>query len=108
MTTDGAKFIGAIPELYDRHLGPVIFEPHAVDIVRRLALPPSANVLEVACGTGIVTRELLAQLPADARLVATDLNEPMLDHARTRLPADARLTLRDGRASASAGPVGGR
>jgi len=94
MTTDAAKFVGSIPDFYDRHLGPVIFEPNAVDIVSRLVLPPAANVLEVACGTGIVTRELLARLPADARLTATDLNEQMIDHARTRLPADPRLTLR--------------
>src|SRR4051812_528740 len=85
------RFTGPIPELYDRHIGPVLFEPYAIDIAQRV--PPSAvRVLELAAGTGRVTRHLLAALPAAGQLVATDLNEPMLDIAKTRVPNDARLT----------------
>jgi ubiquinone/menaquinone biosynthesis C-methylase UbiE len=87
-------FSGAIPPFYDRHLGPVVFTPYAGDLVSRLKLRDTSRVLEVACGTGIVTQQLLANLPPRGRLVATDLNPPMLDHARTRLPADQRLELR--------------
>jgi SAM-dependent methyltransferase len=93
-------FDGAIPALYDRHLGPVIFAPFADDLAARLRLGPAARLLEVACGTGIVTRRLLAALPADGTLVATDLNAAMLEHARSELPADARLTLRVANAQA--------
>ena len=89
-----SRFVGSIPQLYDRHLGPVIFEPYAANLVARVPQRPGLRVLEVACGTGIVTRHLLERLPADGRLVATDLNDPMLAHARTRLPADPRLELR--------------
>jgi SAM-dependent methyltransferase len=95
-----ASFVGSIPEQYDRHLGPVIFEPYAADLAARLSLAPGARVLEVACGTGIVTRRLLAALPADGRLVATDLNPPMIDWARSRLPADPRLELKPADAQA--------
>jgi len=80
--TAPASFTGSVPAFYDRCLGPVLFEPYAADIVRRL--PPGENlrVLELACGTGRVTRRLRAALPASATLVATDLFDAMLDHAR--------------------------
>ena len=85
------RFAGSIPELYDRHMGPVLFEPYAVDIAQRV--PPSAvRVLELAAGTGRVTRHLLAALPAGGQLVVTDLNPPMLDVAKTRVGNDPRIS----------------
>jgi SAM-dependent methyltransferase len=83
--TDKA-FTGSIPELYDRHLGPWIFEPYAVDLAARIARQGPRQVLEIAAGTGVVTRALRGALPAEVSIVATDLNQPMLDHAATRLP----------------------
>jgi SAM-dependent methyltransferase len=75
-------FAGSIPQLYERYLVPLIFEPYAADLAERvLALAP-ARVLETAAGTGVVTRRLAAVLPPDAAIVATDLNAPMLEHAR--------------------------
>ena len=56
MSTQNAAFVGSIPENYDRYLGPVLFDPYAVDLVSRLSVYEDANVLELACGTGIVTR----------------------------------------------------
>src|SRR5512135_1791816 len=89
MTTT-PRFVGNIPELYDRHMGPVLFEPYARDVAARL--PATARrVLEIAAGTGRVTRHLLAALASDGELVATDLNEPMIDEARRRLGDDTRL-----------------
>ncbi|HEX6812505.1 MAG TPA: methyltransferase domain-containing protein [Planctomycetota bacterium] len=87
-------FTGSVPALYDRHLGPVIFAPFADDLAGRLQPAAKARVLEVACGTGIVTSRLLARLGGAGRLVATDLNQGMLDHAGRLLPADPRLELR--------------
>jgi SAM-dependent methyltransferase len=87
-------FTGGIPAVYDRHLGPVLFAPYGDEIAARVDARDGARVLEVACGTGIVTERLLARLPRTATLVASDLNPAMLDHARTRLPADPRLELR--------------
>ncbi|MGA1858659.1 methyltransferase domain-containing protein [Azospirillum sp. 11R-A] len=79
-------FAGAIPALYDRYLGPLLFEPYAGDMARRLA-GMEGRILETAAGTGIVTRALVQTLPASVELVATDLNQPMLDHAAQKLDA---------------------
>jgi SAM-dependent methyltransferase len=74
-------FAGSIPQLYDSHLVPLIFEPYAEDLAKRLAARSPARVLEIAAGTGAVTRRLAATLPQGAAIVATDLNQPMLDMA---------------------------
>ncbi len=74
-------FAGSIPELYDTHLVPLIFEPYATDLAARLASRPLARVLEIAAGTGVVTRAMASALPEAVSIVATDLNQPMIDHA---------------------------
>ena len=84
MTTD-AVFSGSIPSLYDEYLGPLIFEPYAQDLANRLSALNVARVLETAAGTGIVTRALERALLPGGSIVATDLNQPMLDHAAERL-----------------------
>ena len=81
-----ASFSGPVPENYDRYLGPVLFEPYAADLAARLPATPGLRVLELACGTGRVTRRLRAALPATATLVATDLNEAMIEFARSAVP----------------------
>jgi ubiquinone/menaquinone biosynthesis C-methylase UbiE len=91
MTGRNAQFTGSIPAAYDRFLGPMLFEPYADDLTARLTVPPTAAVLELACGTGILTGRLRHALPATATLTATDLNEPMLAYARAKVP-DAGIT----------------
>ena len=82
-TNNGDKvFAGSIPNIYDTHLVPLIFAPYAADLARRLASRPVARVLEVAAGTGVVTRALDSALPANVSIVATDLNPAMLEQAR--------------------------
>ena len=76
-------FDGSIPALYETHLVPLIFEPYAVDLAGRLASRSIASVLELAAGTGVLTRALASVLPERVSVVATDLNQPMLDHAST-------------------------
>jgi ubiquinone/menaquinone biosynthesis C-methylase UbiE len=78
-------FSGSIPAAYDTYLGPLIFKPYAQDIANRLSNLAAGRILETAAGTGIVTRELIHALPAGVSVVATDLNQAMLDHAATRL-----------------------
>ena len=73
-------FAGSVPREYAAHLVPLLFEPYAADLVERLRPRHPARVLEVAAGTGVVTRALASGLP-DASIVATDLNQPMLDQA---------------------------
>lgn len=76
-----AIFAGSVPQLYERYLVPLIFEPYAADLARRVALRQPSAVLEIAAGTGIVTRQLAKALPSGVAIVATDLNQPMLDQA---------------------------
>jgi ubiquinone/menaquinone biosynthesis C-methylase UbiE len=77
-------FAGDIPQNYDRFLGPVIFEPYAEDLVSRLKGRNFERVLEVACGTGIVTRRLRDALPNKIDIVATDLNPDMFEFAKSK------------------------
>jgi ubiquinone/menaquinone biosynthesis C-methylase UbiE len=74
-------FSGSIATLYDTHLVPLIFAPYALDLVNRLATRSVSRILEIAAGTGVVTRALAAGLPHDVSIVATDLNPAMLDRA---------------------------
>lgn len=74
-------FTGSIPKLYDTYLVPLIFEPYALDLANRLSSRPLPRVLEIAAGTGVVTRALASALPESVSIVATDLNQAMLDHA---------------------------
>ena len=87
-------FSGSIPENYDRGMVPLIFEPYAADLARRAASLAPSTVLEVAAGTGVVTRALAPKLPRDASYTVTDLNQPMLDYAASRQPPDARIKWR--------------
>jgi SAM-dependent methyltransferase len=87
-------FVGSIPEIYQQYLVPLIFESYAADLVRRVVSLAPARVLEIAAGTGVVTRELASNLPEDVAIVSTDLNQPMLDLAGavgTRRPVEWRL-----------------
>jgi SAM-dependent methyltransferase len=74
-------FTGSIPKLYDTYLVPLIFEPYAADLVTRLSSRSLSRVLEIAAGTGVVTRALASVLRESVSIVATDLNQAMLDHA---------------------------
>jgi SAM-dependent methyltransferase len=74
-------FAGSIPRLYDTYLVPLIFEPYAADLVDRLSSRSLSRVLELAAGTGVVTRALASALPESVSIVATDLNQAMLDQA---------------------------
>src|SRR5437879_1839790 len=78
--TDRA-FGGSIPQFYDRFLGPLFFLNYAVEAAARVAALRPQGVLETACGTGFVTRAMVASLPPGTAITATDLNQPMLDFA---------------------------
>ncbi len=89
MAESDSAFVGSVPDLYETHLAPAVMEPLARDLAARL--PARARrVIEVAAGTGRLTRQLVARLPADGTLVATDLNAEMI--AVGGRAADARVT----------------
>jgi ubiquinone/menaquinone biosynthesis C-methylase UbiE len=93
MSSTDSLFSGSIPEIYDRLLVPLIFQPYALDLTARL--PATArDILELAAGTGVVTRAIASGFPGDARIVATDLNQPMIDYAAQVLAGDARVAWR--------------
>jgi len=73
------------PAYYNDCIGPLWFDPFAADLVRRLPSRPPGDVLEIACGTGLVTRRLRERVDSAVRVVATDLSAAMLDYARRKL-----------------------
>ena len=83
----GAAFTGSVPELYERLLVPQIFAEPAERTAATVAGLVPADVLETAAGTGVVTRAIRSRLP-EASITATDLNQSMLDQARSRMPED--------------------
>jgi len=84
---DHTSFVGSIPDLYDRYLAPAFMEPYARDLARRVLVPDGGRVIEIACGTGRLTRRLAAALPSTVRIDATDLNDAMVAVARERVSA---------------------
>ena len=88
MQASDAKFTGSIPELYERYMVPLLFEQYAEDLARRLSDLRVGTLVEVAAGTGVVTRALREALPSNVRIVATDLNDGMLKVAASRMSAE--------------------
>ena len=86
-------FAGSIPKLYDTYLVPLIFEPYAADLMNRLSSRSFSRLLEIAAGTGVVTRAMASALPESVSIVASDLNQAMLDQAAaagTKRPVEWR------------------
>lgn len=94
MKSGDKVFAGAIPELYDTHLVPVIFADYAADLAQQIAALEPMAVLETAAGTGVVTRALAPRLPVRASYVVTDLNQPMLDYAAAQQGEAPRIQWR--------------
>ena len=86
MTNTHSNFTGSIPEVYDAHLGPMLFEFSAKDLASRVKdkIYAKSKILEVACGTGISTHYLREALPQSTHITATDLNPAMLDFAKRK------------------------
>lgn len=87
MSGSDKEFTGSIPEFYDTYLVPLIFNSYAEDLTARVLERAPASILEIAAGSGVVPRALAPRLENSVRYVATDLNQPMLDHAEGRHPA---------------------
>lgn len=86
MTSTHSSFTGSIPEIYDAHLGPMLFDFSAKDLANRVKdqIFSGNKVLEVACGTGISTYYLRNALPQNIHITATDLNPDMLNFAKNK------------------------
>jgi ubiquinone/menaquinone biosynthesis C-methylase UbiE len=100
MVATDKLFAGSIPEIYDRYLVPLIFESYARDLAERITGVAPRDVLETAAGTGVLTAAIASHLPAHVHIVATDLNQPMLDYAASRSSLRGRITWRQADAMA--------
>jgi ubiquinone/menaquinone biosynthesis C-methylase UbiE len=79
-----AAFAGSIPANYEKYLGPFLFEPFALDLVSRLQDKKYNDILEIACGTGRLTKHLASSVSHDT-LTATDLNPDMINVAKEKV-----------------------
>jgi ubiquinone/menaquinone biosynthesis C-methylase UbiE len=84
VTSPDRLFSDSMAQVYDTYLVPLIFDWYAVDIAGRLASRTPLKVLELAAGTGVVTRRLAESLPASAAITASDLNQSMIEQAGAR------------------------
>ena len=84
MSDIGSMFTGSGPEFYERYMVPMQFEPHARILASRLSNMTSGQVLEIAAGTGVVTRALVAVVPDTVGITATDLSQSMLDRGASQ------------------------
>jgi ubiquinone/menaquinone biosynthesis C-methylase UbiE len=84
-SSKAVAYTGAIPKLYETILGPVYFEPYAIETAKKVATLQPRQVLETACGTGRVTNQLQKQLAADTSITATDISPDMLGIAIEKL-----------------------
>jgi len=74
------SFGRSVAENYEQWMVPLLFEPYACNLAERAARSAPERVLEIAAGTGALTRQLAMRLP-DATIVATDLAPAMLERA---------------------------
>ena len=84
MASIDVRFSGSVPANYEQYMVPLLFRPYAEELARRAAELRPGRILETAAGTGVVTAALARALP-DAEIVATDLNQAMLDVAADRV-----------------------
>jgi ubiquinone/menaquinone biosynthesis C-methylase UbiE len=80
---DGFQLDGQGPRAYERYLVPAFFVPCAEQLLDLAAVGPGERVLDVACGTGIVARRATARVGAGGRVFGIDVNDGMIDVART-------------------------
>jgi SAM-dependent methyltransferase len=92
MASVDVRFSGSVPANYERYMVPLLFRPYAEELARRAAALTPQRILETAAGTGVVTSALSEALP-NAEIIATDLNQAMLDVAATRV-SSAKVSFR--------------
>jgi len=73
-----------LAKLYDSEILPIWSRRMGKMLLRDLALPPKAMVLDVGCGTGYPALEILSKMDSDGRIIAIDPSSPMLDEARNK------------------------
>lgn len=80
------SYAGSAAENYERYFVPSIGAPVAADLIEVAAIRPGERVLDVACGTGVVTRMVAERVGEDGTVAGLDVNPGMLAVARTVTP----------------------
>ena len=97
----GFQLSGSAPDMYERYIVATLTATLAQDLVTRAALTPGEHVLDVACGTGVVTRQAVQAVGPTGQVIGLDVNAGMLRVARTLAPPEhTTLTYREGSALA--------
>ena len=91
MSDTASKFVGDIPKNYNAFLGPNIFDRYGREMAAHVAAATPGKVLELAAGSGIVTRHVRDALPGDVAITASDLNAPMLEVAQAKFAANEKV-----------------
>lgn len=91
ITFDATDYRGSAAENYEKFFVPAIGAPLAADLVSAAALRPAERILDVACGTGVVTRLAAAQVREAGAVAGLDVNPGMLAVARAATPNDATI-----------------
>lgn len=81
MADEYTSFTGSVPEKYDKYLGPFLFEHFAAVLADKLIQYKPSKILDIACGTGIVTKKIAEILP-EARVIGLDLNPDMIEYGK--------------------------
>src|SRR5687767_7349545 len=85
VTSSSGDFLGDVAAYYDEFLGPLFFEPYAIEVAKRIDPTAVSTALEIAAGTGRVTRHIRERIPTSAKLIASDISEDMLAEAKKKL-----------------------
>lgn len=97
----GFQLSGSAPELYERYIVSTLTAALAQDLVTLVALTPGEHILDVACGTGTVTRQAAQTVGPTGQVIGLDVNAGMLRVARTLLPPEnTTITYRESNALA--------
>jgi ubiquinone/menaquinone biosynthesis C-methylase UbiE len=86
--TNGAKRTlkhEKLARIYDEEILPIWSQRFGRMMLRGLEVPPKAMVLDIACGTGYPSTEVLRKLDEQSKLIAIDSSSAMLDVARRKL-----------------------
>lgn len=94
--TDTDIFKHSTPDLYDRYMVPLLFEPFARVVADRVAELQPGRILETAAGTGVLTG-LAANAAPNAEIVATDINPGVVGYAAKKFDS-GRVTLQQAKA----------
>ena len=78
----GFQLRGSGPEAYERYMVPIHCMTLAEDLIGRVKLQPREHVLDVACGTGIVSRYAALRVGSLGHVTGVELNSAMIDVAR--------------------------